>query len=134
MANKVRRWAGTLLSRQHELTNKRGMVPRHLLLICCLDDIGAHSPQHDTDVYAGIGEMCRRAAVNGLFLPSPSNATFFGCVAYTIIVPIPPWIEASPIPTAADRIPRERAKFALGGCCGNRQGRRGSRVAAFQLL
>ena len=52
--------AGTLSSRQHELTNKRGMVPRQLLLICCPDDIGLHSPQHDTDVYAGIGGMCQK--------------------------------------------------------------------------
>jgi hypothetical protein len=47
-----------LLTRQHELSDKRGMVPRHLLLICCPDDVGAHSPQHDADVHAGIGEMC----------------------------------------------------------------------------
>src|SRR3954466_1227758 len=63
----------TLLARQHELPDKRRMVPRHLLLICCPDDIGAHSPQHDADVHAGVRDV-RRSSRNQSGL-APENLT-----------------------------------------------------------
>jgi hypothetical protein len=63
VTNKIRRWAGTLLTRQHELPDKRGMVPRHLLLICCPDDIG---DSQEASMDANSGEPWSEMDINDL--------------------------------------------------------------------